>query len=270
METFWARLKVEIAWIRGSIWFATRAEAHAYLFEFIEVFYNRQRHQAGLSHLTPSEYADKWRHATETESVITPCPENRVKFTGTLRRVERVSINRRYQLIDRSEIYAGLAAKESGAAIARRLGVHPSTVTREIAANGGRDGYRPLAAHRRALRQRTSPTGDRCWTPILVWPATSSSGSPNCGHRSKYCEACRGVPRRSGDAGVARNDLPALYVQGRGGLRKELTTICGPDGRSGATRSTQRRGQEIPGMIKISERPAEVETAPCPVTGKAT
>ena len=62
METFWARLKVEIAWIRGSIWFETRAEAHAYLFEFIEVFYNRQRHQAGLGHLTPAEYADKWRH----------------------------------------------------------------------------------------------------------------------------------------------------------------------------------------------------------------
>jgi putative transposase len=62
METFWARLKVEITWIRGSIWFATRADAHAYLFEFIEVFYNRQRHQTGLDHLTPAEYADKWRH----------------------------------------------------------------------------------------------------------------------------------------------------------------------------------------------------------------
>lgn len=62
METFWARLKVEIAWIRGSIWFETRAECHAYLFEFIEVFYNRQRHQTGLGHLTPAEYADKWRH----------------------------------------------------------------------------------------------------------------------------------------------------------------------------------------------------------------
>ena len=61
METFWARLKVEIAWIRGSIWFNTRAEAHAYLFELIEVFYNRQRHQTGLGHLTPAEYADKWR-----------------------------------------------------------------------------------------------------------------------------------------------------------------------------------------------------------------
>jgi transposase InsO family protein len=62
METFWARLKVEITWIRGSIWFDTRAQAHAYLFEFIEVFYNRQRHQASLGHLTPTEYADKWRH----------------------------------------------------------------------------------------------------------------------------------------------------------------------------------------------------------------
>ena len=28
METFWARLKVEINWIRGSIWFPTRADAH--------------------------------------------------------------------------------------------------------------------------------------------------------------------------------------------------------------------------------------------------
>lgn len=65
METFWARLKVEITWIRGSIWFETRAAAHAYLFEFIEVFYNRQRHQTGLGHLTPAEYADKWRRDHE-------------------------------------------------------------------------------------------------------------------------------------------------------------------------------------------------------------
>ena len=62
METFWARLKVEIEWIRGTLDFETRAEAHAYLFEFIEIFYNRQRHQPGLGHLTPAEYADKWRH----------------------------------------------------------------------------------------------------------------------------------------------------------------------------------------------------------------
>jgi putative transposase len=61
IESFWARLKVEIAWIRGSIWLPTRAAAHAYLFEFIEVFYNQQRHQAGLDHHTPAEYLARWR-----------------------------------------------------------------------------------------------------------------------------------------------------------------------------------------------------------------
>lgn len=55
METFWASLKREIAWLRGSTYFATRREARSYLFEFIEVFYNRQRHQIGLGDRTPIE-----------------------------------------------------------------------------------------------------------------------------------------------------------------------------------------------------------------------
>ncbi len=57
MESFWSTLKREVAWIRGSIWFPTRDEAKLSLFEFIEVFYNRQRHQAGLDHMTPVEFA---------------------------------------------------------------------------------------------------------------------------------------------------------------------------------------------------------------------
>ncbi len=60
METFWSTIKREIAWIRGSIFFATRAEARLYLFEYIEVFYNRQRHQARLDHHTPAEYAARF------------------------------------------------------------------------------------------------------------------------------------------------------------------------------------------------------------------
>jgi hypothetical protein len=53
-------------WIRGSIRFRTRADAHAYLFEFIEPFYNRQCHQAGLNHLTPAEYHDRWRQTHQS------------------------------------------------------------------------------------------------------------------------------------------------------------------------------------------------------------
>lgn len=57
METVWSIIKREITWIRGSIWFDTRDEARLYLFEFIEVFYNRQRHQTVLGHHTPAEFA---------------------------------------------------------------------------------------------------------------------------------------------------------------------------------------------------------------------
>ena len=51
----------------------------------------------------------------------------------------------------------------------------------------------------------------------------------------------------------------SLYVQGRGALRRELASVrCGPGGRcaSRGARTGERRGQ-IPGMVNISERPAE-------------
>lgn len=63
METFWASLKLEIAWIHGSIHFATRAELRSVLFEYIEVFYNRERAQSGLGHLSPSDYESAFNAA---------------------------------------------------------------------------------------------------------------------------------------------------------------------------------------------------------------
>lgn len=59
MEAFWATLKREIVWITGVETFDTRAELRAVIFDYIEVFYNNQRHQAGLGHLTPNEYEHK-------------------------------------------------------------------------------------------------------------------------------------------------------------------------------------------------------------------
>lgn len=56
METFWSTLKREIRWIRGTLRFPTRAAGRLYLFEYIEVFYNRQRHQTVLGHRTPLEH----------------------------------------------------------------------------------------------------------------------------------------------------------------------------------------------------------------------
>ena len=51
---------------------------------------------------------------------------------------------------DREEILLGLQRRESMSEIARGLGKAPSTVTREVKANGGRDAYRVWPAHLRA------------------------------------------------------------------------------------------------------------------------
>ena len=53
MESFFASLKKEL--VHGAE-FATRAEARAALFEYIEVFYNRVRRHSALGYLSPDEY----------------------------------------------------------------------------------------------------------------------------------------------------------------------------------------------------------------------
>ena len=61
MEAFWSTLKREVRWIRGSIWFPTRAESRLFLFEHIEVFYYRQRHQTVPDHRTPVEFPAQFK-----------------------------------------------------------------------------------------------------------------------------------------------------------------------------------------------------------------
>jgi transposase InsO family protein len=53
MESFFASLKKEL--VHGAD-FATRAEARAAVFEYIEVFYNNQRRHSSLGYVSPAEY----------------------------------------------------------------------------------------------------------------------------------------------------------------------------------------------------------------------
>lgn len=60
-------------------------------------------------------------------------------------------------IADREEILVAIRAGESLNSVARRLGWAPSTVTREVAANGGRDGYSAWHAHQRPSTGRETP-----------------------------------------------------------------------------------------------------------------
>ena len=53
MESFWGSLKQELVYQRK---FRTREEAKAAIFEYIEVFYNRQRRHSSLGYVSPAEF----------------------------------------------------------------------------------------------------------------------------------------------------------------------------------------------------------------------
>ena len=55
MEAVWATIKREIRHLHGNWRQLTRSELRTILFDYIETFYNRARHQAGLEHRTPAE-----------------------------------------------------------------------------------------------------------------------------------------------------------------------------------------------------------------------
>jgi IS30 family transposase len=63
----------------------------------------------------------------------------------------------RLSLQEREEISRGLAGGASLRTIARRLGRAPSTVSREVAANGGRRRYRACRADQVAVRRMRRP-----------------------------------------------------------------------------------------------------------------
>jgi putative transposase len=53
VESFFSTLKQELVYL---FTFKTRQEANLALFEYIAVFYNRQRRQSSLGYLSPDEY----------------------------------------------------------------------------------------------------------------------------------------------------------------------------------------------------------------------
>jgi putative transposase len=58
MEAFWSTLKLELVYRQG---FATRQQARTAIFEYIEIFYNRQRRHSALGYATPAAF-EKQNH----------------------------------------------------------------------------------------------------------------------------------------------------------------------------------------------------------------
>jgi transposase, IS30 family len=165
-------------------------------------------------------------------------------------------------LADREEITLGLHAGQSFTVIAARLGKAVSTVSREVAANGGRDGCRAWRAHRRARGQARRPKAPKLACPRLAAQVRrwlEDWWSPQQISRRLRIEF-PGDPMMW----VSHETIyQALYVQGRGELRRELAR-CLRTGR--AKRRARGRGAptRMRDMVMISQRPAEASDRAVP------
>lgn len=161
-------------------------------------------------------------------------------------------------LDQRVELKIGLERGLSYADIGAELGFHRSSIWREVEANGGRRRYAPMMAHRKACtrRQRPKPTklSGRSELREFVIDGLEQLWSPQQIARRLVEEFPDDPEMRVSHETIYKS----LYVQGRGELRRELSA-CLRTARTARKAKTrvEERGR-IPGMVNISERPAEV------------
>ena len=170
----------------------------------------------------------------------------------------------RLSMAEREEISRGVLAGESARAIAGRLGRAPSTVSREIAVNGGRDKYRAWHAEERSRHRARRPKVPK----LVACPRLRAEVERRLEQRwSPQQIAARLVLDHPDDPEMRVSHetiYQSLFVQARGALRKELTAYL----RTGRTRRRPHRrtnpGGELLDMILIADRPAEVEDRAIP------
>ncbi|GLF95252.1 IS30 family transposase [Streptomyces yaizuensis] len=227
----------------------------------------------GFSAIQQDEIWRRWREGESFNSMgrVLGVPMHHVRSflaqTGGVRQAPPRRSARHLTPGDREEISRGIAAGESARHIAARLGRPPSTVSREIARNGGRQLYRATAAdqeaYRRARRSKAAKLADLPVLRALVEEKLALSWSP---------EQISGWLRRCfPDVPAMRISHEAIYLslydpRRRQTINRKLTQrlrTARPMRQPKKARRPSGRGI-IRDMVSISERPAEVEDRAVP------
>ena len=170
---------------------------------------------------------------------------------------------------EREEIAVAVAAGCSRAQIARALGRHPATISRELARNSptraGAGAASPAACYRAGLAQSKADERARRPKPGKIGSCPALRAAVQAGldqHWSPQQISNRMRADYPDDQAMQVSHetiYRTLYVQGRGHLKRELVGALrtGRALRTPHRTSTERRGR-IPNMVNISARPAEV------------
>jgi IS30 family transposase len=216
---------------------------------------------------------ERWRKGESLQQIAQLFDRNHSSIqrilaeTGGIRPAQRHRSRLALTLAEREEISRAVVAGDSIRSIARLLGRPPSTISREINRNGGREGYRASQAERLTWDRTRRPkicklVGNRTlahivagklqlqWSPqqIAGWLKRTYPGNEDyqVSHETVY---------------------RSLFIQARGALKKELLEHLR---RTRAMRRSRHHTQKtddhgrIRDTVSISERPATVEDRAIP------
>ena len=216
---------------------------------------------------------DRWRKGDSLQAIAQLFDRSHGSVAGILRRTggirppKRTRSRRALSLADREEISRGVVAGRSLRSIAASLSRSPSTISREINRNGGRQHYRANVADEvawdRAHRPKTCKlVRNRALAGIvarklqLQWSPWQIAGWLKRTYPDD--EACQ----------VSHETIyRTLFIQARGALKKELLQHLR---RTRAMRRSRHHTQKtadhgrISNAVSIRERPAEVEDRAVP------
>jgi IS30 family transposase len=190
-----------------------------------------------------------------------------VSLHGGIAPVERRRSRLALSLLEREEISRGVAAGHSLRHIASTIQRAPSTISREIARNGGPDDYRASAANRQAWDHARRPKLCR----LAVHPRLRRVVAEKL--RLEWSpEQISGWLKRSyphvEEMQISHETIyRSLFVQARGVLKKELVRHLRTRRMMRRSQNASTRGQhrgQIADAVSIRERPAEVEDRAVP------
>jgi IS30 family transposase len=199
------------------------------------------------------------RHHTSVRGIL--------ERTGGIRPAPRRRSRRSLTLSEREEISRGIASGRSLRSIALRLGRSPSTVSRELARNGGLQSYRAHAAEQAAWDRARRPKPCKL---LLNRPLARTVATLLQRRWSPWQIAGRLKRQYAHDENrrVSHETIyKTLFIQARGALKKELLQhLRRSRGMRRSRHHTQKHGShgQITDAVSIRERPAEVEDRAVP------
>jgi transposase, IS30 family len=168
----------------------------------------------------------------------------------------------RLSFVEREEIACLRAADNGVREIARQLGRSPSTISRELRrlpTCGQSRPYRASTSQADADVKARRPKPAKLASNIVLRREVQSRLETNHSPEQIAQRLREDFPDDPEMRVAPETIYQSIYVQGRGGLRRELAKHLrtGRTQRKPRRRDGERRGQ-IPAMVNISERPAEV------------